>query len=229
HQWWYGIVGSDAREHPWVDESLAQWSAMHWMETRYGAARAQEEGDRQVAMSYRMMRMMGVPDGAVDRAASAFTPPIAYAGLVYGKGPYLYGALRAELGDDAFFAGMRAYAARYRHREAPARGPIDTLATGPHAPRVRALARRWLDQHHGDDDLGGGDSASMLSAMVPPELRDQLADPAVQAMMQQMLQGLAAGGAGGAGGADGTSPEEAARMLQQMQQVLGGLPDTSSP
>ena len=224
HQWWYGLVGSDSREHPWVDESLAQWSAMHWVESRYGAARAQQEADRHVAMGYRAMRMMGLPDGAVDRPASAFTPPIAYAGLVYGKGPYLYGALRAELGDEAFFTGLRAYATRYRHRDAPGRGPIDTLATGPHAARVRALARRWLDQSHGDEDVGGtGDPAAMLGSMVPPELRDQLADPAMQSVLRQLLQGMA-----GAGGGD-MSPQDAARLQEQMQQVLGGLPDTSTP
>lgn len=233
HQWWHGIVGSDSREHPWVDESLAQWSAMLWVEHTYGAERARTEGERQVAMNYRAMRMMGLPDGAVDRPAGAFGPPIAYAGLVYGKGPYLYPALRAELGDEAFFTGLRAYVARYRFRSAPGRGPIDTLATGRHAARVRALARRWLDERHGDEDLGGGDAASMMEAMMPPELRDQMRDPAMRAMLEQVMRGLLQGGAGGGGGAPGTLPGGAspddARALEQLQQLLGELPDGSQP
>ena len=24
HQWWHGLVGSDSRDHPYVDEALAQ-------------------------------------------------------------------------------------------------------------------------------------------------------------------------------------------------------------
>lgn len=229
HQWWHGVVGSDSRMHPWVDESLAQYSAVIWVEDLQGAARADEEATRQVAMNYRAMRMMGLPDAAVDRPASAFGPPIAYAGLVYGKGPYLYRALRAELGDAAFFEGLRAYVARYRYRVAPARGPIDVLATGAHARRVRAIARRWLDETHGDDDLGGGDAPDVLGAMVPPGMRDQLRDPAVQAMMRQLMQGMAGGGEGGGEDGDGSMPGDAAQMMQQLEQVLGSLPEDSSP
>lgn len=226
HQWWHGLVGSDSRAHPWVDESLAQWSAMLWVEERYGAERARQEGERQVAMGYRTMRMMGVADGAVDRATSEFGPSVAYAGLVYGKGPYLYPALRAELGDEAFFAGLRAYVERYAFRSAPARGPIDTLATGRHAARVRALARHWLDERHGDADLGGGDAGAMLGAMLPPELQGAMQDPAMRAMMEQVLRGLMQGQAqGGAAPGGGGSPEDAARMMQQLEQMLGSLPD----
>ena len=29
HQWWYGIVGDDQFDEPWVDESFAQWSMMY--------------------------------------------------------------------------------------------------------------------------------------------------------------------------------------------------------
>ena len=43
HQWWSGVVGSDAREHPFVDESLAQYSAVLAMEARYGSERAEQE------------------------------------------------------------------------------------------------------------------------------------------------------------------------------------------
>ena len=228
HQWWHGIVGSDSRMHPWVDESLAQYSAMIWVEDRYGAARADQEAAQQVAMNYRAMRMMGLPDGAVDRPASAFGPPIAYAGLVYGKGPYVYRAIRTELGDEAFFDGLRAYVARWRFGVAPTRGPIDALATGPHARRVRAIARRWLDETHGDEDLGGGDMTEVMAGMIPPEMRDQMRDPAVQALMRQMMQGMAGGDAAG-GSEDGSAPAEGAEMMQQLQRTLGSLPESSSP
>ncbi len=232
HQWWYGLVGSDARAHPWVDESLAQWSAMHWVQNRYGAERAQLEGDRQVAINYRMMRMMGLPDAAVARPASAFTPPIAYAGLVYGKGPFLYEALRTELGDDAFFRGLRAYVQQWSFRMAPSRGPIASLATGRRAARVRALARRWLDARHGDEDLGV-DGSSSFEAMLPSELRAAFGDPATRAAMQHMLPGLMQGLMRGQGSAgqemdDGSSPQEALRSLGEIQRMLESLPDRPS-
>ncbi len=227
HQWWHGIVGSDSRRHPFVDESLAQYSAMLYFEDRYGAERAAHEGERQVAMNFHMMRIQGHADGAVDRAASAFASPIDYAGLVYGKGPYMYRALRSELGDADFFAGMRSYVSTYRMRIAPPRGVIDILAQGTHAARVRALAHRWLEERHGNDDLGPSTTDTLLAGMLPPEIAE---NPEMRAMLGPLLQGMLGGDGGGGGGGglagllggggggDDISPE----MLQQIEQLMGG-------
>ena len=105
-----------------VDEGLAQYTALLYLEERYGADRAKSDGDMQVKANFQMMRMMGVDDAAVDQPASAFKSPMAYAGLVYGKGPYVYEAIRKAIGDKAFFDGLKAYVEKYRFRIAPARG-----------------------------------------------------------------------------------------------------------
>jgi hypothetical protein len=225
HQWWHGVVGSDSRAHPWVDESLAQYSAMLYFEDRYSPERAEQEGERQVAMNFHVMRLQHHADAAVDRAASAFTSPMDYAGLVYGKGPYLYRAWRRELGDDAFFARLRDYVTTYRMRIAPARGVVDVMASGDHASRVRALATRWLDQRHGDDDLGPSTMDSVMSQMLPPEVAQ---DPQMRAMMSQLMEGMLSGqgggdlgsilgGLGGGGGDGEMSPE----MMQAIEGMMG--------
>ncbi len=188
HQWWYGLVGTDSRDHPFVDESLAQYSTIIYLEDRYGQARARKDGDTNVRMNYVAMRMLGGEDGAVDRPASAFGTPIGYAGLVYGKGPYLYRELRKSLGDQRFFAGLRAYADKYRFRTAPGRGPVDSLAAQADGEKVRAIARRWLDERHGDQDLGPIDMTSLLTNVLGPDA-GQLA-PA----MEQLMKALEPGG-----------------------------------
>jgi len=201
HQWWHGLVGSDSRAHPWVDESLAQYSAMLYVEERYGRARADEEGERQVAMNYRMMRIQGQPDGIVDRAASAFGSPIAYAGLVYGKGPYFYRAVRTLVGDAPFFAGLSSYVSALRFREASPDDVVDHLAraSAGHDAEVRALARRWIHERHGDEDLGPSDANQVLRTMMPPELAAVLDDPTMGPLMQQMMGSMLGGGLGGGG------------------------------
>lgn len=228
HQWWHGIVGSDSRRHPWVDESLAQYSAMLYFEDRYGAERAEQEGERQVAMNFHVMRLEHHADAAVDRAASAFTSPMDYAGLVYGKGPYLYRALRRELGEAAFFARLRDYVNTYRMRIAPARGVVEVMASQGHATRVRALARRWLDERHGDDDLGPSTMDSVMSHMLPPEIAN---DPQMRSMLGAMMQGMMGGGAGGGGtpdlgsllgGGGGGDGEISPEMMQAIEQMMGG-------
>ncbi len=161
HQYWHGLVGSDSRLHPFNDEALAQFSAVLYMEDRYGKAIGEQQANMQVAMSYRMMRMMGQPDGPVDRPVAAFKTPVAYAGLVYGKGPFVYRDLRNAIGDATFFNILRNYIKTYSFRLAPKRAFISMLAE--HNSSVRSIESQWLDQQNGDKDLGTADMGQILN------------------------------------------------------------------
>lgn len=231
HQWWHGLVGSDSRGHPFVDEALAQWSAGLYFEEVHGAERAAVEIERQVTMNYVMMRIENVPDGAADRAASAFTPSVAYAGLVYGKAPHLWRVLRETLGDEAFFAGLRAYVTEYRLRAAPPRGLVEVFAGRADrrtARTIRRLATRWLEERHGDADLGPIEPGRVASAMLgidasslPPGMFDE---GTVEALL-----GMMGGGEGGAdlgdlgsvlGGGEGSADDRAA-LIERLESLLG--------
>ena len=216
HQWWHGLVGSDSRTHPFVDESLAQYSTLLYLEDRYGADRARRDAESQVRLNYVGMRLMGEPDGAVDRPASSFTP-IGYAGLVYGKGPFLYRALRTSLGDEAFFAGLREYATRYRFRTAPARGPVEVFSRGAQREKVLAIAKRWLDDKHGDQDLGPVDMKAMLATVLGADA-DKLA-PQVEGLLELLGTGGAPSGQGG----QGMTPGDAKRVLESLDKMIEGL------
>ncbi len=220
HQWWHGIVGSDARAHPFVDESLAQFSALLYMEERYDAARAEREGARQVAGNYHMMRLQGGADGAVDQPAANFSSEVAYAGLVYGKGPYLYPALRDAVGARAFYRHLRAYVTEHRFRVAASRALIDRMATGAHTAEVRRLERRWLEENHGDEDLGPANMERMMQSWMGEA-----------SGLGDMLEALGVGGAGAPGatpngGANGPTPvgpnpEQALQDLVRQLENLG--------
>jgi hypothetical protein len=189
HQFWHGLVGSDSREHPFMDEALAQYSALIYLEDRYGKERAAHDGMLNVESNYQMMRLMGTPDAPADRPIDAFGSSIEYAGVVYGKAPYFYAALRRTMGDQAFFAALEAYVQKYSFRVAPSPALTDTLAPGD--PRIAALAAHWLRETHGDEDLGPPDLGKMLGAILGPDGAKQLG-PLMQAL----------GGQGGAGGLD---------------------------
>ena len=155
HQWWHGLVGSDSRQYPFVDESLAQFSSVLYFEDRYGVDHGRRAGDQNVKANYQTMRLMGGADAPVDRPAASCSQT-AYAGLVYGKGPYYYVQLRKLVGDAKFFEIVRDYVRRFRFGFA---GPQDftevaAAHVGSSAERVRALAHRWLEETHGDEDLG---------------------------------------------------------------------------
>ena len=230
HQYWHGLVGSDSRAHPYLDESLAQWSAGLYLEDRYGAARARRDADLNVRMNYQFMRQLGHNDGPVDRPTAAFGSPMRYAGLVYGKGPYLYSALRETAGDAVFFRALRRYTDAWRFRTAPPTGFVDALAaeSPPNASRYRALAHRWLQESHGDADMGEVDMGALLGGMMganaSPEMQQalQMLGPMIQ-QLQRQQQGNGPPPRNGAPaapqGGSAVDPD-VQRMLQQMIEGL---------
>jgi hypothetical protein len=218
HQWWHGLVGSDSRDHPFVDEGLAQYSAILYLEDRYGKERAQQGGDMNAKMNYQSMRFLGTPDGPVDRPVEEFGSALAYGGLIYGKGPYFYKALRRKIGDDAFFALVREYVDTYRFKLAPGRGLADLAATGPNGVKAKEVAAHWLDEAHGDADLGQLDLNSLVGGM--------LGGAGVGGVdMQSITQLLntATGTDGGAGATKGGKKQpDPNEMLERMMKQLGG-------
>jgi hypothetical protein len=223
HQYWPGLVGSDTRVHPFMDESLAQWSAVLYFKQRYGDERAKTEAEREVLANYHTMRLLGMPDGAVDRPVSDFPSELAYAGLVYGKGPFFFRELQRTLGDKAFLAGLADYIAANRFRDAPPSALIDALAKGDKKDRVNELARHWLVETHGDEDLGKPDMKALLASWMGKDAVDQMG-PALDLALKLMPKLLGQGGdAPDAGDSTGD-------VNDLLQGLLGGsLPNVAPP
>lgn len=197
HQWWNGLVGSDSVRHPFLDEGMAQYSSVLYFEDRYGVERAARAADRNVKLNYQVYRLLGSPDGAVDRATGDFSGPLEYAALVYGKGPYFWAAVRTAIGDEAFARVLHAYYERYAYRvaEPDAFTRLAGELTG-RTDELLALHRRWFHEAHGDEDLGKADFGQLLQLV--------MGDSAAAGDLAGMLQGL--------GGPDGL-----ARLLQMLQ------------
>jgi hypothetical protein len=230
HQYWHGLVGSDSRAHPYLDEGLAQYSAILYLEDRYGKARAKKDGDMNVAMNYRAMRMMGQNDGAVDRPAVSFGGMVPYAGLVYGKGPYVWGALREAVGDEAFFGAVRSYVTKYHFKLAPPRALVDLIAEGGDAAKVQGIARRWLEEKHGDEDVGKGNLMEMLAPALGAGSGSAGAGPDLQGLLHMFDDLLGQHGGGSAPGQGptlppGLVPKGGGRELdlKQLEDMMRGL------
>jgi hypothetical protein len=133
------------------------------------------------------MRMIGEPDAAVDRPVTAFASSLPYGGLVYGKGAYLYRAIRKIVGDEAFFAGLHDYVSQNRFRVAEPDALITLLARGAHAAEVQAAAHRYLFETHGDDDLGPVDASSVLADALGPQA-SSLGGSSLGPMLEQIMK-----------------------------------------
>ena len=104
HQWFYGLVGDDQLDDPWLDESLTQFATLQYYADEYGPGG--ERGFRNSLES----RWDGV-----GRAEIPIGLPVAeysgqeYGAIVYGRGPLFFVALREEMGQDTFDAFLKEY------------------------------------------------------------------------------------------------------------------------
>jgi aminopeptidase N len=201
HQYFAGLVGSDPIKLPVVDESLAQYTALLYVEWKHGKAAADAQRKEALVQSYHLYRMSGGKDGRADRSTDDFADEFEYGALVYGKAPLMFHASRQLVGDAAFLQAMRSYVDTYRFRWACGDCFTRELAKAspPNAKRLDALRVRWWQEAHGDEDLGKPDLASILGAQglgdlgdlgSLGDLTDTQMDPASQQLMEQLLKGL---------------------------------------
>jgi aminopeptidase N len=127
HQWFYGLVGNDQLNEPWLDEALTQYATYRYYLDRYGPA----GGDSYFSsLLGRWARVdseavpIGLPVGAYEEAE--------YGAIVYGRGPVFVRALADEMGQDTFDAFLRDYVTTFR---------LGTATTAD----FRALAESYCD------------------------------------------------------------------------------------
>ena len=140
HQWWYGLVGNDQVEEPWLDEALAQYSFLLYIEDTAGPAAAALVR----AQSFESVYEAGLRDGW-DKPIGL---PVAsygddYGPIVYAKGPLFFQALRDELGDDLFFGFLRHYLAAFRYRNVTGREFL-ALAEAYTRRDLQPLYDKWV-------------------------------------------------------------------------------------
>ena len=103
HQWWFGKVASDQASHPWLDEALASYCEKLFYEKNYS-----DSLKWWWSVRIDFYQPAGMIDGDVP-SYGGFTP---YTNAVYKQGAHFFEDLRQALGDDAFFAFLKDYAAQ---------------------------------------------------------------------------------------------------------------------
>ncbi|MGI6433908.1 MAG: M1 family metallopeptidase [Syntrophomonadaceae bacterium] len=103
HQWWYGLVGNDQYDEPWLDEGLASYGASLYLAHKQGRPLA--------------------PPGVVKpvnlkRGLSDFASQGQYQATVYQGGELFWWALEQELGHHKVQKILRSYLAAYKYQMA---------------------------------------------------------------------------------------------------------------
>ena len=140
HQWWFGVVGSDQVDAPWLDEALTQYSTILYYEQTYGSDRAGAilQG---FAQTYQNLARTG-RDLPVGLPAASYDPGL-YWDVVYRKGSLYFHALREAMGDKAFFDTLHTYYDRHRYQIATSESFLATVEDVVGHPYI-SLYRLWI-------------------------------------------------------------------------------------
>ena len=160
HQWWYGVVGNDQYAHAFMDEALTNDLTTVYLAEQYGARAGRDAVNRYLKRGYFEL-LFGGRDEVVDQPTDDFPSASSYGTIVYGKGALGFGAIRAEIGDDAFFGALGAYYADLAFSVAT---PDDLLAAFETASgrQLDELWRHWFQAAEGDQDYDATDLADLL-------------------------------------------------------------------
>jgi aminopeptidase N len=108
HSWWYDQVGNDTGSEPWLDEPLTEWSSWYVVE-RLRGRKAMEK----VALT-RLSALFAIVNDMKPLNSNGKTmSDMQFGILLYCRGPFLYEALRAEVGEQVFFDALRRWYATY--------------------------------------------------------------------------------------------------------------------
>ncbi|HID64592.1 MAG TPA: M1 family peptidase [Anaerolineae bacterium] len=113
HQWWYSLVGSDAVNHPWLDEGLTEYSTYLYYLMIHSRAAADELVENRWLIPYQVAVAKGL-DAVTDQPSAAFSGEN-YEYIVYAKGALFFHALHQAVGDQVYLAIMREYLQQYKH------------------------------------------------------------------------------------------------------------------
>ena len=138
HQWFGDSVSIRSWPQMWLNEGFATWSEWRWR---------QEAGGKSTAQRFRTLmdepasrhQIWDPPPGAIPGPAKLFAPS------VYVRGGMTLEALRRRIGNEAFYATMRAWAAKHAY------GNVTTdefiaLAEARSGQQLDGLFQTWLNE-----------------------------------------------------------------------------------
>ena len=171
HQWWNAVVGSDSKRHPFVDEALANHSAVLYFERIHGAEAGELQRELQLRLPYQISRLAGAKDRPVDLPTDQFNGMMEYAAIVYGKGALFFEAMRERFGDRSHFGFLKGYYNKHKFGIATYDDLVEGMITSARDPgAARTIADRWLKETHADEDIGSISIAKVATYLLGDEV-----------------------------------------------------------
>jgi hypothetical protein len=138
HQWFYGLIGDDQLDEPWMDEAFATYATALYYENAVdpGTATGYLSDFRDV------VRSAADPGTPIGMGVGSYVGR-EYSVFVYLKGALFYQELRQQLGDDVFFEFLHQFFEQYRYRVASA-AEFQAAAEAACSCQLDALFDLWV-------------------------------------------------------------------------------------
>ena len=114
NQWWGVAVGNNQMENAWLDEGLAEYSAITFFEEHEKYAVLRDDEVSNALKEYRSFydvygSVLGRTDTRMQRDLKDFANEYEYRCLVYDKSVIMFDTLRKSVGDKKFFVALKKY------------------------------------------------------------------------------------------------------------------------
>lgn len=116
HQWWYGVVGNNQVQEPWLDESFATYSEVIYIEEVYGYNYGLRYYNDGTSTYYNTMKSLYDLDDIVVKPLDKFKDWNDYGPLVYSRGSMLLNSIKEDYGKDVLYDILKEYYNRYRFK-----------------------------------------------------------------------------------------------------------------
>ena len=113
HEWWYGAVGGNPTEYAWLDEGLAEYSVMEYLDKYYGKEKRQhliqnaENAYSAFISANKSIKAKG--DIPLTQNAGQFSSLYEYVTVTYTKGLLFFENLNSICGEKKFSDGLKLF------------------------------------------------------------------------------------------------------------------------
>ncbi len=140
HTWWGNGVTNRAWTHFWLNEGIATFMTAAYIEHRFGHGEYMQQIDAARA-KYEAVRAAGNDKPLVF--PNWDKPSASDRSLVYDKGAYVVHLLRLEMGEDAFWRGLKAYTQQHWGRSVTT-PDFQAAMEAAHGQKLDAFFAKWV-------------------------------------------------------------------------------------
>ncbi len=121
HNWFYGMLGTNERKYPWMDESINTFFEQQLSDQLRGNQSFFEDfkskewtGNYETLLAYLFSARQGIAQ-PLNTPSDSFSN-LNYGAIVYAKGPLLFAYLQQQLGDSLFYTCFQNYFREWQYK-----------------------------------------------------------------------------------------------------------------